>query len=261
MTSENDQLLEQAAGRLRDAVLQTITPSLGTLTLGLKSSTGREIPLLLQRLANGEILVSDGGETWGELVMTGHARARPTVAQLERIKRLAKLYELGWEPNERAFEARCTLETLPDVAGRVTSASIALDGFRALSEDADVIRVARRPRLSGFSGRIARAAGRYGWDATPHTSMPGKTGFPWPTAVVLKRRGQSVGVRLSRSSPEVALEQAVGCAVDTDTPIVLLSRADIPKDLMGKPWRVEVLPGLAKGRDVFAAADRLTAGG
>jgi hypothetical protein len=256
----NDTLMVAAANRLRDAVMAAITPSLGTLTLGLKSSTGREIPLLLQRLANGQLLVSDAGETWAELIMTGHATARPTRGQTERLARLVSLYRVSWDDGDRALQTWCSLDTLPDAAGRVTAASIALDGWRVLSEEPEVISVARRPRLQDLSERVARRARDDGWEAQVRTSIPGRTGFAWPAALLLRRGAKRVGIRVSRAAPEIALEQAIGCASDTETPVVLVMRSDAAETLAGKAAHVVVIPGLAKARprEILDAANRLT---
>lgn len=259
MSPVDSDLLDQAAAHLREALLVALTPSLGTLSLGMRSSTGREIPILLQRLANGELLVSDAGETWGELVMTGHASVRPSKAQSERLKRLGDMYKVGWDHGALAFEALCTFYTLPDAARRVTAASIALDGWRALSDQPDVIRVARTPNLSTLSARVAEKARSVGWHVTENQSLAGKTGFSWPTVAVLDRKSTRVGIRVSHSKPEVAIEQAVGCAVDTNTPIVLVAKTEVPDSFLHRAAHVAVIPGLAKAtpRQILEAVDRL----
>src|ERR1700690_546176 len=123
-------LLDRLRVQLSNGLAASVTESEDSLTLGFRSSCGREMPIYIRPIIGDRVLLSDGGETWNDLVGEGLTDATPLRRDIARLLAVAAMFGVDWSMKERSFIAQCDEKDALDVARRLTMASIAVDGWR-----------------------------------------------------------------------------------------------------------------------------------
>lgn len=141
--------LQQLRTIISTGLAASVTESMGTLTLGFRALSGREMPVYVERLASGQLLLSDGGETWMDLVSESYSPAAPSQPDERRLSALAALYGLNW--HRRALVAVCDDGDVLDAARRLTMAAAAVDAWRVWAPEP----ILAKPRVvAGVGGAI-----------------------------------------------------------------------------------------------------------
>src|ERR1700722_4825431 len=98
-------------------------------SLGLWTSEGRQVAALVEETnVEGTLRVSDGGESWSELVMGGYTDPKPTTPERRALERVCALHGLLWDNARTELFTVVDTNQGADAIRRVTSASLAIDG-------------------------------------------------------------------------------------------------------------------------------------
>jgi hypothetical protein len=256
-----DEALERLQRVLVSDLAKAITPQMGTLTVGMRSGGGREIPITVETLANGEFLLTDAGETWFDLVGAGCVALAPSKADRLRLDRLASLHRVEWREHPRCFAAQCTFREFTDSVLRLTAASIALDGWRAWSAPPEPY----VPSARAVYREVVEEAPEAGWKAIEDASLQGRSTHSWPMPVLLRRDGKDVGVRVAHGSDDEVIERSIGVVIDTGTPLVVVApprfAMRVTSSIELRTNRIRVVPRVehGTGKRVLSDAAHLTA--
>ena len=221
----------------------------GALSTGFRSSTGRPIGVQAEELLSGYVKLSDGGESWSELVAGGFAEPVPTASERDKLVRLCHMYGIDWDQDQRALSA-VTIASKPEeiesAVRRITAASIAIDGWRAWYPPIEK----PLPSALVMAHRIERVANKFGWSAEINAVIEGKI-HSWPANVRLSGKRGSAAVAFSHERPEAALQQIIGFLYDVkDHGLVLVvpeSTARAIGESTELPSRVKAVSRAAPG--------------
>jgi hypothetical protein len=106
-------------------------------------------------------------------------------------------------------------------------------------------------RTSKLYKEASEAAESSGWRSSKSVSVPGDSGHGWPTPLVLSRDTRSVAVLLATGKPESIVQRALGRALDTHTPSVVLVQPEVlnrvPDPIFLRERQIVLVPREAKG--------------
>jgi hypothetical protein len=252
-------VLEDARRRLVADLSAAVTPSLDSLSLGFVAASGHELPITIEALENGQVLLSDGGEPWSDLVTQGFCNPAPTRTQSQRLEKIARLYGVTWDAVARAFMINADLDGIGNAARKLTMAAIALDSWRAWDRELPPA-VQQRRRLVRETKKIAEGAG---WQAKTGQRLSGRTGRTYRVPLVLEHDDELVAVRIERGTPDNIVDKCIGSFLDTDVPAVVVvpeAVADkVRPSIELRVAKIAVIPRLAKGtaKSIMETAERL----
>lgn len=197
----------------------------GAMATGFHSATGRELPLIAERVSvdAGVVILSDAGEAWWALVSDGYADGRPVADDRRRVERLAKLYDVTWNQRACAFQAAATIETAPSVGRRILSASLALDGWRALVTPS----VSRAAPVTSVIAEAARLAVVEGFAADRKHRVHGRSQRDWRPELWLSRGADGVAVMSFSERWRTVLDRSLAWYLDTGSPAVVMAPEDV----------------------------------
>ena len=207
---------------LRDVLAKDLHASVtreGTsLGLGFRSTTGREIPLVITACVQPcTVRISDGGETWWELVKEGYAAPQPSTPDRDRLVRVCDLYEVHWERRDCEVFGIATTDKAPDLVRRIVAASLAIDAWRAWYPPKD----APSEAVQAIVQELQDAAPHRGWVPEVAPTIRGRTGHIWRPHARLKRdqKGAVVTIFSVDSADQIA-QSLIGWMSDVPEPMV-----------------------------------------
>jgi hypothetical protein len=212
-------LLDRLQAQFADGLAVSVTESEGSLTLGFRSSCGREIPIHIRSVGGDRLLLSDGGETWSDLVGDGLADAEPAEQDARRLSALASMFQVDWSARERSFVADCDEKEALTVARQITMATIALDGWRVWVP-APVHPLARPRAIVRQTARVAHKAG---FQTETDFVLPSKLGIPNRCPLLLRASTKQAAVQFDDASADHVAQHAMMAVKDSGIHTVVVT--------------------------------------
>jgi len=232
-----DELRELHEGTL-DYFGRNITVGQDGVWPGFLLSDGTDLVLFAREYGDG-LRVTDCGVAWNSLVMGGYTDFLPTAADAARVERMCALYGCSFDPMAGEVYTTCGPEESGDGTRRVVSAALALDAWRAWYPQRPPTRKATQKRLETSIAHAVTARSRDGWWVTSKPPVRlGSSGRAWRSMFEVghseEMRNASVSVNaMSDDSPDVVLDRALGFALDTKRPLILLVKEMVARKIEG----------------------------
>jgi hypothetical protein len=231
-------------------------------SLGFWTAEGRQIAVIVEETNVPSVIrVSDGGESWSDLIMAGYTDSKPTRPELAALERLCELHRLRWDAHRAEMFCVVSASDFTDAARRVTSAALAIDGWRAWYPD-----LVKDPniRASIIVKQLVQIAPRASWAVEANPTIRGRL-HAWTPGARLARTGRNAAVSFfHEQEPEKVLERALAQIYDLPMPIICVVPERIAKALIDASelsGRAIAVPRLAHGTAelVIKAAEEIAA--
>ena len=257
----NEELLRKLHESLAAQAIATVGHRGSAFSLGFWTSEGRQIALdVAETNVDGVVRVSDAGESWSELVMSGYTDPKPTRAERAALQRLCALHGLVWDNDRTEIVCLAKLDEFPEVTHRVTAAAMAVDGWRAWYPD-----LAKDPavKADAIVRELVHLGPQTRWEVEPHAKMDGKRRRVWDVGARLRRNHRSAIVSFfPENDRERVVERMLGCVYDVGEPLIavtsehiameLRGASELGQDVVAVPQQTDGTPQL-----IFSAAERV----
>lgn len=193
-----------------------------TIGTGFWLPTGREVGMRVEFDLAGHVILTDGGDTWGELMNEGIVEREPTTAEKDRLTEAIAPFAVSLQ-RDMTLSVRCAPAAVADAVKRLLLASTsALAVVRVLASERVERDYARRRELVQS---VADLATKSGWKADRRGRVRGRSGHEWPCSVLLDRSsdGRASGVLITHEQPSRIIERAFGWRADTNNALVIVS--------------------------------------
>lgn len=193
-----------------------------TIGTGFWLPTGREVGMRVEFDIAGQVILTDGGDTWGELMNDGIVERAPTAAERDRLAEAIVPFAVSLE-RDMTLSIRCAPAAVAEAAKRLLLASTsALAVVRVLASERIERDYARRREIVQS---VADLATKSGWKADRRGRVRGRSGHEWPCSVLLDRSddGRASGVLITHEQPSRIIERAFGWRADTSNALVIVS--------------------------------------
>jgi hypothetical protein len=177
------------------------------------------MPVYVERLPSGQLLLSDGGETWMDLVSESYSPAAPSQPDERRLSALAALYGLNW--HRRALVVVCAEADVLDAARRLTMAAASVDAWRVWAPEPLIA----KPSVASIVKQAMLVAHKRGLHTAKDavlSSRLGVTGSRCPL-LIFKNAQAKAAVTFDDASADHVEHHARIARLDSDTPLVVVT--------------------------------------
>ena len=256
----NEKLLQRLHVDLSTHARASVGRHGAAFSLGFSTSEGRQIAAVAEETnIEGRLRISDGGESWSELVMGGYADPGPTTSERHALERLCSLHGLHWDNSRTELFSVVDASEVTDAVRRVTSASLAIDGWRAWYPD-----LVKDPamRMSMVVRELVQLGPQTHWNVEPNAQLDGKKRRWTAGARLVRNRSQAVVAFFPEAEAEKVIERVMGWIYDVNLPLIIVANERVAKELAEVSelaGRAEAVPRLVSGTAdlVLGAAERV----
>lgn len=184
--------------------------------------SGREIGVQLNVNLTEDVVITDSGDTWAELMSDCLVDREPTSSERERVAQCVTPFGVVVE-RDMTLSLTAHSANIADAVRRMVLASAsALAVVRTLASERGAYDFARRREIVNSVTMLAQ---RNGWRAVSTGRVRGASGHEWPCNVLLDRgeEKQSSGVLITHESPSRIIERAFGWRADTKKGLVVVT--------------------------------------
>lgn len=257
----DEQMLDEVLAEMRTSVGDVISRRNNVFSTGFIMGSGRAVGVVVEP-ALTVFRVSDSGDAWRDLVMNGYTDPRPTFPERERLQRACEVHGTRWDVERREiFALAKTSHEIAECAGRVATAAIAIEGWKAWYPPRKTRDVNKRRIVD----HLQRLAPIRGWSVERTEIVRGNV-HTWAADATLARGKARAAVEIAGDrNAEHLMQRIVGFLYDVkDSGLVVVVSKRIDEQLQGSAElkeRVAIVPRMAIGtpRAIVLAAERAAA--
>lgn len=221
-------LMEQLSEQVKKSLAAHVEIGIGSIGLGIFTSDGRQVGATVQPTSNSDTLeVSDGGETWSDLLMDGYVSAIPSDSVRKKLDALCRTYRVTWDEQRNAIVSMSSQSGFAETARRIAAASIAIDGWRPWFAERGT-----GERYGEIVAKVKVIGASHHWEMEEGVYVPGNNFSSWRAHAMLRRRGQQAALTfLEERTRESAMQRIAGWMLDTAVPVVFVAHEGVANDL------------------------------